>query len=78
MLLQRESRRARSVFAPLVGTDWESPRELQTYLEIGLHGSFADFPNSRPRLMAPPKTPLDYEVRDAVAFLESQLEEKSR
>ncbi len=74
ILLHRESGRPRSVFAPLLGTDWEPSKELQTYLEVGLHGSFSDFPTSRRSLVAPPKTPLDYEVNDAVEFLESQVD----
>ncbi len=78
MLLQRESGRPRSVFAPLVGLDWEPPQELRMYLEHGLHGSFADFPHTGARFNAPPKTPLDYEVRQAVEFLETQLESNER
>ena len=78
MLLQRESGRPRSVFAPLVGADWQPSKELQSYLEHGLHGSFAEFPHSAAPFRAPPKTPLDYEVRQAVEFLESQLERDSR
>jgi hypothetical protein len=73
MLLHRESGRPRSVFAPLVGTDWEPRRELQKYLETGLHGSFADFPHAG-RLSAPQPTPLDLNVGEAVEFLETQLE----
>ena len=78
MLLHRESGRPRSVFDPLVSKDWRPSRELQNYLEIGLNGSFADFPNNGSRFAAPPKTPLDYDVRDAIDFLESQLENNSR
>jgi len=74
ILLQRESGRPRSVFAPLAGVDWEPGQELQTYLETGLHGSFAEFPNVRRRFGAPPKTPLDLDVAEAVEFLESQVE----
>ena len=74
ILLHRETGRPRSVFAPLLGMDWEPSRELQTYLETGLHGSFSDFPIPRRPLAAPPKTPLDYEVSKAVEFLESQVE----
>ena len=74
MLLHREAGRPRSVFAPLVGTDWKPPKELQKYLETGLHGSFSDFPTPRRTWVAPPKTPLDYEVSQAVEFLESQVE----
>ena len=78
ILLHRENGRPRSVFSPLVGADWTPSKELQTYLEIGLHGSFADFPHSGSRFAAPPKTPLDVEVRDAIEFLESQLESITR
>ncbi len=74
ILLHRESGRPRSVFAPLLGPDWEPSRELQTYLETGLHGSFSDFPVPRTPWATPPKTPLDYEVSQAVEFLESQVE----
>jgi hypothetical protein len=74
ILLHRESGRPRSVFAPLLGPDWDLPRELQTYLETGLHGSFSDFPAPRNPFAAPRKTPLDYEVSQAVEFLETQVE----
>lgn len=74
LLLHRESGRPRSVFAPLVGMDWEPTKDLQKYLETGLHGSFADFPNSGRRFSAPRKTPLDLDVGEAVDFLESQVE----
>lgn len=78
ILLHREAGRPRSVFAPLLGTDWEPSKELQTYLETGLHGSFSDFPTPKRSLTAPPKTPLDYEVKEAVEFLESQVEGNHR
>lgn len=74
ILLQRESGRPRSIFAPLVGTDWEPAKDLQTYLEIGLHGSFVDFPNVKRPFRPPEKTALDYDVADAVEFLESKME----
>lgn len=74
ILVHRESGRPRSVFAPLVGNDWEPPKELQKYLETGLHGSFADFPGTGGRLATPQHTPLDLSVVEAVDFLESQVE----
>jgi len=74
ILVYRENGRARSVFAPLVGIDWEPAKDLQEYLETGLHGSFADFPNARHPLGAPQQTPLDHDVATAVDFLESQIE----
>ena len=74
ILLHRESGRPRSVFAPLAGIDWEPTKDLQIYLETGLHGSFADFPNRRSRFSTHQPTPLDLEITEAVEFLESQLE----
>jgi len=73
VLVQRESGRPRTVFQPLVGQDWQPNRELQDYLETGLHGSFSDFPSSKVPLSVQPKTPLDYNVRSAIEFLESQV-----
>ncbi len=74
ILLHRESGRPRSVFAPLLGIDWEPTEELRNYLEIGLHGSFADFPNVSRIFGRPQQTPLDLDVVEAVEFLESQVE----
>jgi hypothetical protein len=73
ILLQRENGRPRSVFAPLLGADWEPRKELQQYLETGLHGSFADFPHTG-NLLGSQRTPLDLNVTEAVDFLESQVE----
>ena len=74
ILRHRESGRPRSVFEPLLGADWEPSKELQNYLETGLHGSFADFPNVSRFTRVPQKTPLDLNVAEAVDFLESQVE----
>jgi len=74
ILVQRESGRLRTVFQPLVGQDWHPSRELQEFMETGLHGSFADFSGPKHPLAVQPKTPLDYDVSNAVAFLESQVE----
>ena len=76
MLLHRESGRPRSIFAPLLGADWEPRKELQTYLETGLHGSFADYPHVNRPFSTPQKTPLDFDVAEAVEFLESQVENR--
>lgn len=74
ILRHRESGRPRSVFAPLLGVDWEPSKDLQSYLETGLHGSFADYPHARRFPGAKQKTPLDINVAEAVEFLESQVE----
>jgi hypothetical protein len=74
ILVHRESGRPRTVFQPLVGEDWHPSRDLQEYLETGLHGSFSDFSSPKYPLAVQPKTPLDFEVRNAIEFLESQVE----
>jgi len=76
ILLQREHGKPRSVFAPLTSEGWDAPPEVQGYLEKGLQGSFADFPNRRLLNFAPPeKTPLDHEVAEVMDFLESKVED---
>jgi hypothetical protein len=74
ILLHRESGRPRSVFAPLVSADWEPSKDLQKYLETGLHGSFVEFPNVKRPFGTSQKTPLDYDLANAVEFLESKVE----
>jgi hypothetical protein len=74
MLSQRETREIRSVFAPLIGTDWTPTKPQQEYLEAGLHGSFANYPQSSKRLVRAIPTPLDHDIADVVDFLERQLE----
>ncbi len=75
ILLQREHGKPRSVFAPLTSEGWEAAPEVQQYLEKGLHGSFADYPNSRwDTFTKPEKTPLDYDVVDVIEFLEAKTE----
>ena len=79
ILEQRENGKPRSVFAPLIGEGWEPDEGLRQYLEKGLHGSFADFPDSgRKFFSSPPKTSLDHDVAIAIGFLESQFESKSK
>ena len=75
ILLQRGNGKPRSVFAPLTGEDLEPTPEMQQYLEKGLHGSFAEFPNTGNRYFAPPsKTLLDHDVAEVIEFLESKVE----
>jgi len=74
ILLQREHGKPRSVFAPLKGDGWEPSVEVQEYLERGLHGSFADYPNGNRKYFAPPeKSSLDHDVVEVVEFLESKV-----
>ena len=47
---------------------------VQKYLDAGLYQSFVDFPRPRNRFRRPAPTPLDLDPNQAVAYLESQLE----
>ncbi len=76
VLSQRETGKARSVFDPLAGSDWKPDAGLQSYLEIGLRGSFADYPHENRLFSKPRQTPLDHDVNDAVEFLESEIGNK--
>jgi len=75
ILLRRGTGKPRSVFEPLTGPDWHPAAGLQKYLQSGLHGSFADFPNPRKFFAPPAKTPLDVDIDKAVDFLESQIDD---
>ena len=79
ILLQRGNGKPRSVFAPLTGEGLEPTPEMQQYLEKGLHGSFAEFPNTGNRYFASPsKTSLDHDVAEVIEFLESSIESKDK
>ena len=71
----REHGKPRSVWAPLISNGWQPSGEIQQYLEKGLHGSFADFPNSNwGYFFRRPKTVLDHDVAEVLDFLESNIE----
>ncbi|MCJ7433681.1 MAG: hypothetical protein MUO77_09360 [Anaerolineales bacterium] len=72
MLAQRETHHVRSVFAPLTSPDWTPPKPVQDYLEVGLHGSFADFPQASVPWAKSIPTPLDCDLAETVKALESQ------
>lgn len=74
ILVQRESGKLRSVFEPLTGPDWHPSPDVQSYLESGIHRSFADFPNPRRLFASHTKTSLDLDVQEAVDFLELQID----
>ena len=72
ILSLQEHGKPRSVFAPLTAEGWDSTTDVQQYLEKGLHGSFAEFPNAR-WFAQPKKTPLDQDVNEVVEFLEEKV-----
>jgi len=78
ILSQREHGKPRSAFSPLTGEGWNASPEVQQYLESGLQGSFADYPNTNWRYFSRrEKTPLDHDVQEVIQFLESQQESEN-
>jgi uncharacterized membrane protein len=78
MLVQRGDRVNHKVTAPLMGRDWHPSEPVGNYLEVGLNGSFADYPNPPWPFGRPQPTPLDLDVKEAVEFLEAQMETNGR
>lgn len=72
LLAQRDGRPVSKTFGRLNGRDWNPPKDVDAYLESGLNGSFADYP--QPRWMRPQPTPLDIPVKDVVEYLETEME----
>lgn len=76
-LIQRGDRARTRDISPLSGNDWYPPAHIDAYLDTGLRGSFADYPNQPWPFRRPEPTPLDIDVNDAVEFLESQIRSNS-
>ncbi len=72
LLAQREGMSSAKRFEHLSGKDWDPPQDVDTYLDIGLNGSFADFP--QPSRFNPQPTPLDLNPGEVVDYLESEME----
>ena len=47
---------------------------VEKYLDAGINYSFVDFPGPKNRFHHPPPTTLDLDPKEAVEYLESQLE----
>lgn len=71
MLDQREGRQMKQKFTRLTGRDWDPPEDVAAYLESGVNGSFADYPQSGWRA---PRTPLDVNPQQVIEYLESEME----
>jgi hypothetical protein len=76
-LIQRGDRANTRDVSPLTGRDWQPSAPVDAYLDTGLRGSFADFPNHPWRFRPPEPTPLDIDVNEVVEFLESQIRARS-
>ena len=59
LLIQRGDRANAKVVGPLTGRDWYPPQPVDEYLEVGLNGSFADYPHPSWPFRRPQRTPLD-------------------
>ena len=73
LLAQRDGHSTPRPAGPLMGRDWKPSPEVESYLEVGVNGSFADYPLTRWRKAQP--TPLDLDPNLALDFLESELED---
>ena len=71
-LLDQREGRIRQRFTRLNGKNWNPPPEVGEYLETGLNGSFADFPQTHWWKQKPTK--LDVSPEQAVEYLEYELE----
>jgi hypothetical protein len=78
LLIQRGDRVNAKVIGPLVGRDWRPTGPVEEYLNVGINGSFADYPNPPWPFGRPRPTPLDLDVNQAVEFLEAQMETDGR
>ena len=77
ILAQRMSGKPRSFFDPLTGPDWMPDAAVQSYLEAGLHGSFADYPQKKKYFSQPVSTPMDHDMSEVIKYLESQIDNQS-
>ena len=73
ILSNRSSGKQRSFFDPITGPDWSPDQGVQSYLEAGLHKSFADFPQKKWFFSSPKPTSLDHDMREVIQYLESQI-----
>jgi hypothetical protein len=74
ILAQRDGQTVSKKFGPLNGRDWNPPQNIRDYLEIGLNGSFADFPRPAWFWQTPKPTPLDLGPQPAIDYLECEME----
>jgi hypothetical protein len=72
LLDQREGHRMAKRFTRLTGRDWNPSHEVEAYLESGLNGTFADYPQSRWSRSQP--TPFDLPPQHVIEYLESEME----
>lgn len=73
ILAQREGHAVSKKFGRLQGQGWHPSKTMDSYLESGLNGSFADYP--QPRFWTTPlPTPLDLDPEQVLDYLEGEME----
>lgn len=76
ILSQRETGRERALFDPLAGPDWNPNAGVRSYLEAGLQGSFADYPQKNRYISQTISTPMDHDMQEVIEYLEKQVDNK--
>jgi hypothetical protein len=61
----------------LIGRDWDPPDKVGAYLESGLNGSFADYPQQGWLWSKSSPTPFDLGPQEIIDFLELEMETRS-
>jgi hypothetical protein len=74
ILAQRDGLSASKKFGRLEGRNWNPSQRIRDYLEIGLNGSFADFPRPSLFWQTPKPTPLDVDPKQVIEYLEDEME----
>lgn len=72
LLDQREGKQIAQKFSRLAGRDWNPPQDVQAYLQSGISGSFADYPQKVWTKNTP--SPLSLEPQKALEYLEVEME----
>lgn len=72
LLDQREGKQIAQKFSRLAGRDWNPPADVQAYLQSGIGGSFADYPQKVWTKNTP--SPLSLEPQKALEYLEVEME----
>jgi hypothetical protein len=73
ILAQRDGQAVSKKFGRLSGRGWAPPQEIDAYLETGLNGSFANYPQPH-GWKKPHPTPLDVDPLQVIEYLENEME----
>jgi hypothetical protein len=74
ILAQRDGLAVSKKFGRLEGRSWNPSQKNRDYLETGLNGSFAEFPQPRWIWQAPKPTPLDVDPKLVIDYLDDEME----